>query len=841
MEVRELKRKTLLSLFIIIMLIMLSSAILVGCDKDEPEVSQYTPGDAFAEVARRIMESDEMQVGKQMSVDIVLDISMKNHRNNKETVLEIFMRGNANYNDNSTNADNNFILELTNKTDDSKVIGLYADGEYLYVDLINDHYKIENFKLRDILMGKGNQQTRAVDLEAIFRIVGDLLFDSVEVVNDNQFTFQYDLSKTLKTYEEIFVELIGMDSLNEFSQSLGYDNWNHFVDDVIGELKGELVYKFDRNNNLDSQQWHNKGDKNSFSISAPTFSINDSNLIIDFDKYINKDVEWIQTKLMNIKLNGSFNVISDGAKVGVYDWELITNLDPLELLANQGDFNLDDDDMAHFIVRARMNESTQEYNDSKVKAANGVVLELAYSPREFKNNNLMLTFNPKAILSKALVKELGIPEIAMGFLPEYYGTHIDVDVLREMGNVGKVEQKSGVNKGLSIGDLLGAIQINSDGLTLDVSIFSALPGDIGNILSSLFAVGDKTADKINITVDYSKFGDRTNGGYNVKDHFLYIADEENNQFKDFSGTTGFIPAKESKPINNDGFVELTTSSGKKINMVDNAHKLSVEELPTLIGGKIKYNYIDFDGNNQTAVTPVTILGISNVDSNIIGEVQSVNLITSIPDGKNLLSLIGALKIIPDIPGNVYTTKIILSSEKSADMTYAKELNYRVGDELIETDILGQLTITYDDDSNYVYNNSAITHNIITTKIGTKSIVSQPGKYTISYNIGGRYLERAIEVVAAERVEININNKIIGKQGESIDKNYGKVRVHYDSDNFVEYDIDQSMIEFPSGAIADGKFKVSGEYYIKINCFGKSERVLVIVEPRVLVLPTGKQI
>lgn len=745
-----MKSRKWVKMIAIAMIIASFALILVGCRKENSgnDNDGISPGQAFAEVVEKLMHSMHIDKSEPFSVEFSTDIHLMSN-DNAEHKMKLNFAGDMFSGADGTNADNTFLLELMSDNG-TKYIGMYADGENLYLDSPSSKYKIINFKIYDLMHGK--KRTRNISIVDISMVIGELLFSKVNI-NGGTYEFDYDLNSFTALATEVLSGTLGGDEgLDAIAKSLGYTDWNA-LEEPLQKINGKLKFNFVGNQIFGVSLDNNTG-KGKQKLSAKGISVKNGKLENSVINRMPADLEnYTETKIMNFNTSGNFELIGNNGIIGKYNWKFVSNLDLFELISNDGDFNMDEDDMAHFIVSANMDESSSAYNNSKIKASDGVILEMAYSPKEFGNKNVFLTANIKAIMPKQFLTDMGLPSIVTGIIPKFYGAHIDVDILSNIANIGAQtpipeggSSRSIVKESMKLSEILSLFKLTKGKLELDRRLIDLALGGNDSKIDYFLDFGEEKTTALRLNINSFKFGDPLVEEYEVMSHFLYSSNDGDDIPKDFGKLSGFTPAKKTTPLGNNGYVTFVTKDGKTINENGVASEISVYEANGIVGGNVAYNYIDFYGNEGGNTQVTKILGVSPIDFTKIGEEQEINLITSVTDGYNLISLLGNMNIYLDLPLNVYKTKIILCEEQSSQFTPEKILEFKVGDELTEDSLKASLKVNYNDDTSYIYNAMPIDYNIPLNVIEGKKYFAKEGEYNIKYVVAGREISRTVKVM-----------------------------------------------------------------------------------------------
>ncbi len=147
------------------------------------------------------------------------------------------------------------------------------------------------------------------------------------------------------------------------------------------------------------------------------------------------DKDYRVTKVGSTTMDGAVSMISsNGNKYAVkYDMSLNTNLDLLKLAFNGFDLDgLGEDNFFHFRLSHICGASCTEYCQSRIAAAKGAVLDIAYSPKHFGTTNVYISFNIRSTMSRAYIDAITRYEksITVSSLPDYCMFVIPADNLK---------------------------------------------------------------------------------------------------------------------------------------------------------------------------------------------------------------------------------------------------------------------------------------------------------------------------------------------------------------------------------------------------------------------------
>lgn len=147
------------------------------------------------------------------------------------------------------------------------------------------------------------------------------------------------------------------------------------------------------------------------------------------------DKDYRVTKVGSTTMDGAVSMIaSNGNKYAVkYDMSLNTNLDLLKLAFNGFDLDgLGEDNFFHFRLSHICGASCTEYCQSRIAAAKGAVLDIAYSPKHFGTTNVYISFNIRSTMSREYIDAITRYEksITVSSLPDYCMFVIPADNLK---------------------------------------------------------------------------------------------------------------------------------------------------------------------------------------------------------------------------------------------------------------------------------------------------------------------------------------------------------------------------------------------------------------------------
>lgn len=808
--------KKFITITVIMALIAIFAVTIVACEGDNASNTPLEPvgdtaGATLWQVAERIGKSKNINFAEAMNLSLGGLLEINNGSINKR--LKYDLKVNINTLDGIGDAyNNNFYIRINNADNDEVVMGVFADGHDVYLDLGEVGYKYENVSLNGGKTDGGNARL-SIDAESVVTLIGELLFNEVKA-NEDIYEFNFNVGTVSeKILPLVFV--LANANIDSFAEELGFADFN----DMAAYLKaysGSLIFDFNADTfNGIKFDFNGNGDK--FNLSLDSIDLQGTNVAIDFESLIPKR-NYIVTKAINFKSNGEFYLDSVDGSIAKYTWELVADIDPFN---NRG--MTENDDIFHLVVKNVTADNKDEFNQSKIKATDGVILELAYAPKLFNTDNLLAAVNLKSILSSNILISAGVPSSFGKLLPDYFGTHIDLDCLTMIGNQGSVQTKSG-NGSKSIFDIFKMIKIDNGSIEINRELITAILGD-DPALNSLLDTETLQTETLKLNVNFMSYGS-DNKDYALAEHFLYAAND-NGGTKNFG--LGLKPSKSSMPVTDDGFMLATDIYGNQFN--GRTDKISLEELELLIGGNMNYIFTDYWNAERKGNSAVKILGISGIDKELFGVEQTVNVLTAMPDGNNLMGLLNSFNVNIDLPTNVYKTKIILTkAEKIEFIPNYNETIYRIGDAVTLENKDCNMSVLYSDGEQKIYSSSAISHNLPIKTYNELPTLFALGNYTVNYFFGNKIYERNITVAEPDSVVFDIKDNI-GYNLQAIPQNFGTAKVTY-GDVKLNMPINFDMVTFPKGAVEGGKFTTYGDYFIRINAYGKDEVKRVRVAPQI---------
>lgn len=773
--------------FIVVTAIMLVCALTLGlmaCDDDNNEpvvIPELSPGEAFGEVLQKIAQSKNINPGNNLNLNLDGYINFRDNGKRLKFNTEV---------NNVDGKLRDMFFELSES--DKKLMGVYVDGKDCYIDLDSIGYKYSNVMGGGDFEGGASDGRISNDMSAIAVMVGELIFKNVTMKGDD-YTFEMNVGDILDGTLGGLLEVFGVD-FDEIAKFLGYSDKANMVSE-LKKINAFVDFNFS-NDRFDGAEFRYRGNSE-FDLGVSSINITDEVSDINYSEKI-PNKEYLLTNAINFKMNGEFilNGEKSGERIAKYDWKLLADIDP---------FNPSENDRFHFVMTNRISDNSTAYNEEKISAKDGVVLEIAYSPKEFGTDNILMAVNLKALLDSSILEDMGVAGSVGKLLPNYYGVFVDIDAINAINSVGSVTAKRSGDLNTLQG-ILGMIKFGDGSIKIDRALISLL-GD-NDIINTLLDTKSENTESLELKVNFMTYGGN-HDNYDIKNHYFNIAD--------FSGAKKnfgllFNPALSAEAIEENGYAKITTASGKTIN--DGVNQISAVELNTLIGGSVQYKFLGYNGKTATAKNPVKILGVSGVDTSLIGVEQEITLITSMADGENLSGLLKSVGVELDLPINVFKTKIVLSEESSAQFTDNLGVTeYRIGDKIALNNSDITLDITYTNGEKYQYSADGFYHNIPMTN----GLISNSGNYEIVYSIGGRNFVRNVNVISPDSISVDMRDDI-GRMGESLPDSFGKITVTYGQES-KSIDITKSIMSFPKGAVSENYFTNSGDYFVRINGFG----------------------
>lgn len=788
---------------VIMALIAVFALTIVGCYEDKVsddaplEPVSDTTGVTLWQVVERIGASKNINPAEAMNLSLGGLLEIESGRVSKRLRYEV--KANVNTVDGIGDAyNNNFYVRINDDETDETVVGIFADGRDLYLDFGKAAYKYENVSFNSAA-ADGNQRI-VINAESIVTMLGELLFSDAKT-NGDVYEFDYDLGSVSESILPIIFLFANAD-IDAFAEELGFVDFNDMTV-KLSEYSGKLVFDFHAET-FNGATFEFNGHGNKFGLTLGEINIKGENEAIDYESII-PDRDYVVTKAINIKSSGDFYLDTNNGTTAKYTWDLIADIDPFKHKSIA-----DNDDVFHLVVKNNTADNTAEFNNSKINATDGVVLELAYAPKQFNTDNLLIAIDLKSILSREILTSSGVDATLGKLLPNYFGSHVDLEFLGEVGNNGSViTRDAGKNRGIT--DIFKFIKFDNGSIEVKRELLTTILGE-NTLIDSLLDTESSQTESFKLIVNFMSYGGN-NKDYALKEHFLYAAND-NGGSKNFG--LGFMPAKSSVPVTDEGYAIMTDVYGNKIN--SRTDKIGYEELGLLIGGKINYNFTDFWDAERSGNTPVKILGISGVDRNLFGVEQTVNILTSMPDGNNLMGLLNKFKVDIDLPTNVYQVKIILTETDGAEFLpkYSAE-SYRIGDRLPLAGDDCVMRIKFKDGVERSYSASAISSQVPTVVRDGVEVLSQAGEYAVIYSFGNMKYERVINVIAPEVVMFKIIDNF-GFNNDAVPNRIGTAKLIYGNGS-TEMPITSDMAIFPKGAVCDGKLIEYGDYYVKIGAYG----------------------
>lgn len=670
---------------------------------------------------------------------------------------------------------NNFALALTD-TRGEKVIGLCADGQDAYVDVAQNPY-IDNAKLKlqqtcvfDWLYRGENADITMVADKIGQQIIsfGKALFDGADVNADkSKYSFMLDSEglsnrivqyfKALSFYDEdvskVILSIFGIRDLDAM----------FVASDIGGQVDCYIT-----NGRLSAIEcsFLNEDD-NTLGKLKLGVDIND-----EYDENVHKmfpksDVGYKITKVGSTALDGALSLISsNGNKYAIkYDMSLNTNVDLLTLIFNGFDLEkLGDDNFFHFRLSHKCSGTCTEYCNDKLTKANGAILDVAYSPRDFGSSNVYICLNLHSILRKSFIDQvsrfdrsvtaINVPEYAMAVLP--------ASNLKGDESLARVMFKTYAKIiGIEIGES-EFVDLNMNELDFDNSLLSALAENV--LESEEFQI-----DRVKLRVDENIYGQARD--YDVYKEVVYLKGYDIPELKSFNSalckdhTAYSWTYEEKKATQIDGVECLLNnvydaSGSNLLHGVDengNYVPMSDKEIEDLIGSMLKLKYVGYSGEEQSAYCE--IVGVEGLDPDCF-DMQTVVFRVKYPnmldysfelgdiEGKVLEDLFGAGSdtFVQDVVVNVKLTRE--SSVKafefhSADTNKKYRLTYN---STVPEMLMATATINYENGLKKDILTIGKSDSVIETGLFVyRYSVVDWGKITVKFRVAGRNVERYFDI------------------------------------------------------------------------------------------------
>lgn len=729
--------------------------------------------------------------GNQFKTDEILSVEIKGSSIVNNTRKNFYFGLNYNLND----IDNSkMVIEITDKANQN-IFSIKADNRDTYLDIgQNDYISSAKLKLEqtnlfgflcpdfDIIESPDN----SITLKNVLIEVGKRLFDGVNVNKDKSvysFSLNADAQKKEIKYLTDILLYADKSIAKIFLGVLGITDFNTFFDS-LPLVDGEINFYVEDNKitGIDATNLTIGGDKNG---NIQLEIITDNQEITDLkDRFPLSDDGYKVTKLGCSKVDGSINLLtSQGNKRAVkYDIELNSNLDLMKLLYYDYDLSkLADDNYFHLRISHKCDSHCTEFCRSKIKPSKGAILDIAFSPKDFKTHNLYIDFNLKAIISEEYRAERSkyYSNMTENLLPDYVLLTYSPEILDDKEYITRffIDLYSSI------------IGLSNRSIDFKTSDFKEIFKDsalASLIFNDFFKSEEYDNDIIQLKITDNIYGQ--NDEYDIYKDTVFIIDENVSELKNYSTDISGL----TKDFNMLGWSYENEHTAKEkynpdieyslnnIYSKDGANllhgtdgdgyyvPLSDIEAKSLIGCAVKYSYTDYR-KNTIENNYATIIDVMNLDLSNTSTPQEVEVKIKSPSALDYLWGLGnttadVLNRLFDYTGSFtenITLKIKLTKEvpntfvlDSADQSAASQILFREKNPEI---LKGSAKISYVNGCSKTITVSASGEDIVKEPafVDYNYSIASWGSLKVNYDVAGRHISRYINIKTPDAFELTL--------------------------------------------------------------------------------------
>jgi|GEM_PF-2258060 len=646
-----------------------------------------------------------------------------------------------------------------------------ADNQNSYIDIIQNSVlsgakiKIEGTNFFDWLNVEYNQNTQKETKDAMKQYVLDLcdaFFKNGDRSADGRvlsFELKDDVAgETLAKFAEILT-FIDKNVSDLFLGALGVDDANEVLS-RIGKIDGSVKFTLE-NGKVVGAKGENFSVENVANTLDVTFAKGDKDEIkATFPK---SDVGYKITKMATSTIDGTLSNVDSGTKrVSVkYDFQLNTNVDVMKLVFNDYDLScLADDNFLHLRLSHKCDSHCSEYCSSRISAAKGAVIDIAFSPSAFGSHNLYINTSIKNLMSReylqsvskydSTVRESNLPDYCMFTLvPEGMAKNVCKLLIEWYSDIMTAKNDRIEFSMQSIKDVFAESEVAEKMLE--------------QMSSEEFDV-----DTIRLKIDDNMYGQVRE--YDVYEEVVYIIAQDVSEVKSYT-VKGIDISKEynalswsydlKSNVTIDGqTVALTNVYDPSGSVVIHGEKdgkyvpMSATEAKDLVGCTVKYEYVDLEKNVQTGMFgKITEVGEYDPDSTDLQEVKLT--ITHVGVQDYVLDLLGTVSEVVkrffgcDFSQDTQTVTAYIKLEKEEESSFKldtadKSQVYRISSSTqIPQFLKGNVQIKYRNGTIKQYDVVGQTDAVITTKglFSTYYRVVNWGTVRVKFNVAGRTIEK----------------------------------------------------------------------------------------------------
>lgn len=627
-----MKKKGAILILALILIVASLATIFSACTKKEPE-QKIEPTQWQGYVGEIVaLATKNYHIAKNelfLDTNIVYEELDKNGKNfiKYDTNIKI------NYSANGYSNQNAIFIETDkyiNFQKTQKLFGLYSaseDGKSnddLYLYLYNEEYnKEEKYHYSNAPIFEFLQQSFSNKSQTDTMIeVADLLTQTITYCSTDKQKSQYVLDVNIgELLHGLFFDSIS-DLLNilplDFTQVLygliqtqNKAEFEKALLSIKGQIKVEVKDEKILSYNVSNLSVNGK-QQNFLTLQTPHFVLSKTPISIKNEQMPTEQDGYEQIKIGTVNFDGKLDFFGKNSynKLVTYDLSFISSVDLIKLMVNDFDlYQIDEDNYFHFRMSHKCNHNCTDYcsveQGNKFMPANGAILDVAYSPKDFGTHNIYIS-----VAMKAFVGANSMPHIEG--INELYADHIFADY--QLIVVDPLVVQSNLLQALKPNGSFFNLLKTLNGTTDEIPF---TPQQLTEVVGILFGEGgEKVAEiaqttyenlnvgKINFELKSVQYGATQN--YDIKQKALYtiaeVVDEGVGvkQYNNFVNPDSFKPMLDWKFIGENDIYNIYAPNGEQLYGInkENGFRLPIayKEVEDLKGGYITLNYVDITGS-----------------------------------------------------------------------------------------------------------------------------------------------------------------------------------------------------------------------------------------------------
>ena len=657
---------------------------------DAPAKTTY---ELWEDFTSGLKQSFALEGKDKLKVNIQASASVKNSGVTTKYALDVM--GNLDL----SQTQNNSTLFHAVISADGKNIGVYYQDNAMYLQIVDQLFKIKNSDLTALLTSVNAEQSTAVDLSGLLNLLPMLLFrDEQDIVcNDGVYEITIDVTHIWEFVNSDFVQNLIKNMISKENMEI----LNGFF------TKNEMQFKFAVDLSDDSNAFANVTVKDGVA-SLGAFEIAGGSYDYVTGKLDQEDIEGIdEINLADIRVKGGIDLIDrTGKDYEHLTYELVANVDPFALvnaIKNSPSTWMNDEEVKKMKIYFSLYHEhtpgdggiicTDAMCPTRVGGQDDTtLLDIAFDPTNFGNSQLYVAANLSRIFSDASFDKTLTSITGLAFLikdkvadlkTQNFLTSIDLGLLMGGSEDSDPDDPSDPDEGFKfdvntmldpiISVITKCITLDSNGITLDMQQTYALLNQAFNldqyidinlegfividtsvIVNTLFkgilspdgaADTDQEFNYLRIAVDEIEFG--VTEEFNCKEAITHLPTDIAVE-RTFGGHNP-LSFEGANPKATGRVFSTKVALGDNYTSAGGIH-LTIDELDRIIGKNIEYTYTAIDGQTYTANSQ--LVALKGLDETKLGQKQTVTAVVLPLDGQGGLFSDGLWKVLTGLYGSI---------------------------------------------------------------------------------------------------------------------------------------------------------------------------------------------